>query len=69
MLDIHILDSSLSKKCMKIIEGRLNNENIGIGYIGSEYLIELFKNLTEDNLEETAQVIIDEANRIANSNQ
>jgi|DEB0MinimDraft_6_1074348.scaffolds.fasta_scaffold17160_3 hypothetical protein len=67
MLDIHILDSSLSKKCMKIIEERTNNNNIG--YIGSEYLIELFKNLTEDNLEETAQVIIDEANRIANSNQ
>lgn len=67
MLDIHIIDSSLSKKCMKIIEERTNNNNIG--YIGSEYLIELFKNLTEDNLEETAQVIIDEANRIANSNQ
>lgn len=67
MLDIHILDSSLSKKCMKIIEERTNNNNIG--YIGSEYLIELFKNLTEDNLEETAQVIIDEANRIANFNQ
>lgn len=67
MLDINILDSSLSKKCMKIIEERTNNNNIG--YIGSEYLIELFKNLTEDNLEETAQVIIDEANRIANSNQ
>lgn len=67
MLDIHILDSSLSKKCMKIIEERTNNNNIG--YIGSDYLIELFKNLTEDNLEETAQVIIDEANRIANFNQ
>lgn len=67
MLDINILDSSLSKKCMKIIEERTNNNNIG--YIGSEYLIELFKNLTEDNLEETAQVIIDEANRIANFNQ
>jgi len=67
MLDIHILDSSLSKKCMKIIEERTNNNNIG--YIGSDYLVELLKNLTEDNLEETAQVIIDEANRIANSNQ
>ena len=67
MSDIHILNSSLSKKCMKIIEERTNNENIG--YISPHYLIELFENLTEDNLEETVQVIIDEANRIANPNQ
>lgn len=57
----------LVEKCMDIIQKRNeNNENIPIGYVGHEFLTEIYSNLTEDNLEESVQIIIDESYKIFN---
>tara|TARA_E500000318_G_scaffold110272_1_gene125250 strand:- start:64 stop:300 length:237 start_codon:yes stop_codon:yes gene_type:complete len=58
--------NELTEKCMSIIEQR-NVSNLG--YVDFSFISQLFENLTEDNLEETVQIIIDEANRVENSIQ
>ena len=51
---------------MSIIEQR-NTSNLG--YVDTSFIAQVFENLTEDNLNESAQLIIDEASRVENSIQ
>jgi len=60
------ISTELTERCMSIIEQR-NTSNLG--YVDTSFIAQVFENLTEDNLEETAQVIIDEASRVENSIQ
>jgi len=64
---MNLSKTELIEKCMDIIQKKNeNNENIPIGYVGHEFLIEIYSNLTEDNLEESVQILIDEAHKIFN---
>ena len=60
------ISTELTERCMSIIEQR-NISNLG--YVDTSFISQVFENLTEDNLNESAQLIIDEASRVENSIQ
>tara|TARA_S200002703_G_scaffold42282_1_gene36614 strand:+ start:949 stop:1140 length:192 start_codon:yes stop_codon:yes gene_type:complete len=60
------ISTELNERCMSIIEQR-NISNLG--YVDTSFIAQVFENLTEDNLNESAQLIIDEASRVENSIQ
>ena len=60
------ISTELNERCMSIIEQR-NTSNLG--YVDTSFIAQVFENLTEDNLNESAQLIIDEASRVENSIQ